>query len=90
MLIQRQAPLLRLVSRQWKYELDQFYEFSLNIYDTTTNFNLIKDLRCRECVIWKLTTKIFTPSLFLHPAYLKSIRVYGPASAENLANLITG
>jgi len=86
---QRSVPTLRLVCRQWREEIDQFYEFSLNIYDTTTNLGLIKNLRCRECTIWKLTQKLDTPSLFEHPAYLKVVKIYGPTSAENLQNLIS-
>ncbi|CAL8117920.1 unnamed protein product [Orchesella dallaii] len=89
MISQRQVPSLRLVSKQWRDEVDQFYEFAFNIYDTTSNLSLIRNLRCRECVIWKLTKDLKSESLFNHPSYLKVIKVFGPTSAANLKNLIS-
>lgn len=89
MINQRQVPSLRLVGKQWRDEVDQFYEFSFSIYDTTSNLSLIKNLRCRECIIWKLTRDLKSEALFQHPSYIKVIKVFGPTSAENLKNLIS-
>lgn len=89
MINQRQVQSLRLVCRQWLEEVDQFYEFAFSIYDTTSNLSLIKTLRCRECIIWKLTRDLKSEELFLHPSYIKVVKVFGPTSAENLKNLIS-
>lgn len=81
--------MLRSVCRQWKDELDQFYEYTCNIYDINPKLEYFRRVRCREVVIWKLIVPIPYNSLFLHPAYLKVIKVYGPTSAENLRHLIS-
>lgn len=85
---QRNVPDLRIVCKQWASEVDELYEYTVNLWDTPSKLNRIYGLRVRNCTIWKFTATLSTPTLLKHSNFLKILKIAGPVSASNLQTLI--